>query len=158
MPTPPPWCTLTHVAPAEALSSAFSTGQSAMASEPSRIDSVSRLGEATEPESRWSRPITIGAFTRPEATSSLKMRPAVARPADARRQALEAHVGAGQRQPAHEVLVVGEGLHQRAIGHRDVLGLAGERDPAEGSLPLAEQRADERGHEARIREIAHAGV
>ena len=52
MPTPPPWCTDTQVAPAAVLSSAFSTGQSAMASEPSRIDSVSRFGDATEPESR----------------------------------------------------------------------------------------------------------
>ena len=52
MPTPPPWCTDTHVAPDAVLSNALSTGQSAIASEPSRIDSVSRLGEATEPESR----------------------------------------------------------------------------------------------------------
>ena len=42
-------------------------GQSATASEPSRMASVSRLGEATEPASRWSRPITIGALTRPAA-------------------------------------------------------------------------------------------
>ena len=52
MPTPPPWCTLTHVAPAATLSRAFRIGQSAIASEPSRIASVSRYGEATEPESR----------------------------------------------------------------------------------------------------------
>ena len=29
-------------------------------------------GEATEPESRWSRPMTIGAFSSPLATMSLK--------------------------------------------------------------------------------------
>ena len=52
MPTPPPWWTETHVAPDEVLSSAFRTGQSAMASLPSRIPSVSRFGEATEPVSR----------------------------------------------------------------------------------------------------------
>jgi len=52
MPTPPPWWTLTHVAPAAVLSSALRIGQSAMASEPSSIASVSRYGEATEPESR----------------------------------------------------------------------------------------------------------
>ena len=40
-------------------------GQSAIASEPSAIASVSRYGDATDPESRWSRPITIGAFTSP---------------------------------------------------------------------------------------------
>ncbi len=52
MPTPPPWCTDTHVAPADVFSSALSTGQSAMASLPSRMPSVSRLGDATDPVSR----------------------------------------------------------------------------------------------------------
>ncbi len=52
MPTPPPWCTETQVAPLDALSSAFRIGQSAIASLPSRMPSVSRLGEATDPESR----------------------------------------------------------------------------------------------------------
>ena len=42
MPTPPPWWMLTHVAPLAVLTSAFSSGQSAMASEPSAIASVSR--------------------------------------------------------------------------------------------------------------------
>ncbi len=79
MPTPPPWWTETQVAPLTALTSALRIGQSAMASEPSRIPSVSRLGEATEPQSRWSRPMTIGALTLPLATSSLNTRPAFAR-------------------------------------------------------------------------------
>ena len=61
------------------MTSALSSGQSAMASEPSRIDSVSRFGEATEPASRWSRPITMGALTARERTSSLKAAPARAR-------------------------------------------------------------------------------
>ena len=52
MPTPPPWWMLTQVAPLEVLTNAFSNGQSAIASDPSIIDSVSRYGEATEPESR----------------------------------------------------------------------------------------------------------
>ena len=46
---------------------------------PSRIASVSRFGLATEPQSRWSRPITMGALTRPEATSALNASPAFAR-------------------------------------------------------------------------------
>ena len=145
------------------LSSAFSTGQSAIASEPSRIDSVSRFGDATEPESRWSRPITIGAFTCRDATRSLKIAPglravAVAEPADARGQPLEVHALLRQREPAHEVLVVREGLQERAVGRVDVLGIAGERHPAERPVALAEQRADERGHESRIAEVVHAGV
>ena len=41
IPTPPPWCTLTQVAPAAIFSSAFRTGM-AITSEPSRIASVSR--------------------------------------------------------------------------------------------------------------------
>ena len=79
MPTPPPWWIDTHVAPDEALTSALSSGQSAIASEPSAIASVSRYGEATEPESRWSRPITIGALISPEATISLNRSPATSR-------------------------------------------------------------------------------
>ena len=66
----------THDAPEAVFTSALSSGQSAMASEPSSMASVSRYGEATEPESRWSRPITIGALTSPEATISLKRSPA----------------------------------------------------------------------------------
>ena len=41
--------------------------------------SVSRYGEATLPLSRWSRPITIGADSSPDATISLKRSPALAR-------------------------------------------------------------------------------
>jgi hypothetical protein len=75
MPTPPPWWNDTQVAPAAVLTRAFRMAQSATASEPSFMASVSRLGEATEPESRWSRPITIGALTLPVRTSSLKRSP-----------------------------------------------------------------------------------
>jgi hypothetical protein len=78
-PPPPPWWKLTQDAPFAAFKSAFSTGQSAIASEPSRIASVSRFGDATEPQSRWSRPMTIGAFTSPRATRSLKASPARSR-------------------------------------------------------------------------------
>ena len=52
MPTPPPWCNETQVAPPATLSMALSNGQSLTASLPSCIDSVSRLGLATLPESR----------------------------------------------------------------------------------------------------------
>jgi hypothetical protein len=79
MPTPPPWWIDTHVAPDAVLTSALSSGQSAIASEPSAIASVSRYGDATDPASRWSRPITIGAVIAPEATSSLNRNPARSR-------------------------------------------------------------------------------
>ena len=70
---------LTQVAPEAVFKSAFSSAQSATASEPSRIASVSRSGEATEPASRWSRPITNGAESSPEATIWLNARPAFIR-------------------------------------------------------------------------------
>ena len=77
MPTPPPWCRLTQVAPPAVLSRALSSGQSLTASVPSFMDSVSRLGLATEPQSRWSRPITMGALSSPFFTISLKARAAL---------------------------------------------------------------------------------
>ena len=121
MPTPPPWWTETQVAPLTVLSSAFRIGQSAIASEPSRIASVSRLGEATEPQSRWSRPITIGAFTLPVAHQLVEHQPrlgalAVAEPADARRQALERDALARQADPALQRRVVREQLEDRLVG------------------------------------------
>src|SRR5260221_562468 len=61
MPTPPPWWNETQEAPDATLSMQFRSGQSATVSVPSFIASVSRFGEATEPQSRWSRPITIAA-------------------------------------------------------------------------------------------------
>src|SRR5436305_1471385 len=39
IPTPPPWCTDTQVAPLDAFSRAFKMGQSAIASLPSRLPS-----------------------------------------------------------------------------------------------------------------------
>ena len=76
MPTPPPWWKLTQEAPPPTAVMALSSGQSLTASEPSLMASVSRLGLATEPLSRWSRPMTMGAFTLPVRTSSLNFSPA----------------------------------------------------------------------------------
>ena len=52
MPTPPPWWNDTQVAPLAMFSSALRIGQSAIASVPSCIASVSRKGDATLPVSR----------------------------------------------------------------------------------------------------------
>lgn len=79
MPTPPPWWMETQEAPEATFTIALSRGQSAIASEPSSMASVSRYGEATEPESRWSRPMASGAASSPEATMSLKRSPALSR-------------------------------------------------------------------------------
>src|SRR5690625_6241548 len=73
---------------------------------------------------------------------------AVAEPADAGGQALELDVLAGGVEPAMEVLVVREQLLQGPVGDCDVLGVAGQRHPAEGAESLAEQGTDVGGHEA----------
>ena len=142
--------------PLAVLTSALSSGQSAIASEPSAIASVSRYGEATEPESRWSRPITIGADSSPAAHHLVEAQPepvalAVAEPADARR-------AAPGRRPARRPgaiqrarpLVVGELLEHGAVGGGDVGRIAGQRHPAERALALAEQRPDVGGQEAGV--------
>ena len=79
IPTPPPLWNETHEAPEAVFSSALRIAQSAIASEPSRIASVSRNGDATDPVSRWSRPITIGAVSSPRRTKSFSATPKRAR-------------------------------------------------------------------------------
>ncbi len=74
---------------------------------------------------------------------------AVAEPADPRRQPLERHPLAGQRDPAVQRLVVGELLEHGAVGRGDVGRVARQGDPAERTLALAEQRSDVRRQEAR---------
>ena len=157
MPTPPPWCTDTHVAPAAVLSSAFRIGQSAIASEPSRIASVSRYGEATEPASRWSRPITTGALTRPLRDELVDREPgpravAVAEPADPRGQALEGDPPGSQLEPALEQRIVREELAERLVDPVDVLRVTGQRGPPERPDAATEERPDIGRDEARIRE------
>ena len=145
MPTPPPWWTLTQCAPAAVLSSALRIGQSAIASEPSLIASVSRYGRGDRAGSRWSRPITIGAVTSPLATSSLNAQPAcgalaVAEPADPRRQALERDALLGHRDPALQPLVVGEQLERRR-GRSPRCRPGRRRAPPSGTAPCPRRTA-----------------
>ncbi len=79
MPTPPPLCTATRSAPAAVFTSAFRMGQSAIASLPSRMPSVSRYGDATDPASRWSRVTTIGPWSVLSFTILLMIEPNFAR-------------------------------------------------------------------------------
>ncbi len=74
---------------------------------------------------------------------------AVPEPADPRRQALERHARLRHPDPALERGVVGKEVEDRAVGPEDVLGVAGERRPAERALALAEERPDELRHEPR---------
>ena len=77
---------------------------------------------------------------------------AVAGPADPRRQPLVGDLLPGQGDPAVKRLVVGDLVEHGAIRRRDVRRIAGEGDPAEGALAVAEQRTDVGGDEARVRE------
>ena len=155
MPTPPPWWTLTQVAPAATLSSAFRIGQSAIASEPSSIASVSRYGEATEPASRWSRPITTGACTAPDPDELVDRqtcsRPvAETEPADPRRQPLELDPVGCELEPALEDCVVGKEATQHLVDRRDVGRVAGQDRPPKRPDSATEERADIGRDEARV--------
>ena len=70
-------------------------------------------------------------------------------PADARGQALERDALARHPEPAMQMRIGGKELLHLAIGLVDVLGIAGQRHPAERPLAFAEQRADVGRHEAR---------
>src|SRR6185437_9374805 len=70
-------------------------------------------------------------------------------PADARGKPLEADAAARHVEPVVEMRVVGDELLHLRVGLVDVLRVAGERDPAERAVALAEERAHVRRHEAR---------
>src|ERR1700751_2639969 len=137
----------TRSAPLEQFNSALRIGQSAIASEPSFMFSVSRCGSAAEPESRWSRVKAIGAEIRPLATASLTRSadppaPPGAEPANARGQSRELHVLARQPDPRRDRMVGRKRLQDHVIDGVDVLRIAGDREPTERSHSLAEQRQD----------------
>ena len=126
--------------------------------------SVSRFGEATEPQSRWSRPITIGAFTRPvahelvEREARLRALP-VSEPADPRGQPLKRDALARERDPAPERGVLREQAQDLPVRLRDVAGVARERRPPERPLALAEQGADvERDEADDVERVRDAGL
>src|SRR5712692_5203141 len=73
---------------------------------------------------------------------------AVAQPANARRETLEAHALLRQADPAVEDRVVREELQHQFVGAIDVRRLTRERHPAERPAALAEKRPDVRWHEA----------
>src|SRR6185436_14559576 len=67
---------------------------------------------------------------------------AVAEPADPGRETLEFHPLLGELDPPPEIGIVLHDLEDAPVGRRDVLRIAGERDPAERALPDAEERPD----------------
>ncbi|MNT25676.1 hypothetical protein D3C72_1612060 [compost metagenome] len=80
-------------------------------------------------------------------------------PADARRQALEADALAGHVQPAVQVGILGDQFLDLRVGLVDILRIARQRGPAEGTHAAAEQRPDVGRHETReIERVGHAFV
>ena len=127
------------MAPPTALMSAFKIGQSLTASVPSFIPSVSRLGEATEPESRVVAPDHDRGFDYAFGYQIVEHQPgpdalAVAQPANAGGQPLHRDALFRHLQPAVQVLVFGEHLHNGFIGAVNVLWVTGERPPS-GTAP-----------------------
>ena len=72
---------------------------------------------------------------------------AQAHPADARRQALEGDALARHIQPVVQVRVAGGQFAYLGVGPVDILGIAGQRRPAERTDAAEEQRADIGRHE-----------
>src|SRR5450432_3277543 len=64
---------------------------------------------------------------------------ALTEPADARGEPLKVHLLLRELDPARELLVVRKELEDQLIGAVDILRIAGERDPAERTLPFAEE-------------------
>ena len=82
---------------------------------------------------------------------------AITQPADPRRQPLERHLFSSQFQPAVQMLILREQLHDRFVRGVDIFRIAGERHPAEGAFSLTKQRPDIGRYEARIIEgLFHA--
>src|SRR5690348_1943293 len=75
---------------------------------------------------------------------------AVAEPADPRGKPLVGDALAGGFDPADERWVFLELVDDRAVGGRDVRGVARQRDPAKRSLAFGEERPDVGGHEAGV--------
>src|SRR3569623_1216966 len=101
---------------------ASSSGQSAMASEPSFMFSVMMLGWAMAPASRWSRLKAIGAVNSPLRTSSLPASASWVR-SPWPSQAMRAD-GAGEQRPE---IGFGENLDVEGVLHPAVPGLGADQ-------------------------------
>ena len=154
MPTPPPWCRLTQHAPHAVLRSALRSGQSAMASEPSFIalGLAVRAGDGARVEvvaADHERRLDLAFLDEPV---EARAQPRRARRIRASRSA-PAGPGSGPspapcRIHRASASFSGKSLEDGVVGRGDVGGVAGERGPAERAGALAEERADELGHEA----------
>ena len=154
MPTPPPWCSDTQVAPLAVFSSALSNGQSETASEPSSIASVSRFGLATEPRVQMVAADHDRRLELPARDHLVEREPepvalAEADPADARRQPLKLDPLARHVEPAVQVRIVRESAPDLRIGARMSSGSPDSATQRNGPDAAAEQRPDVGRDEAR---------
>ena len=142
---PPKPCTATRSACEAVLSSAFRIGQSAMPSEPSRMRSVSRVGERPSPievvAREGDRAGDAAARDRVVDEQAELAPVAVAEPADARRQPGELNGLARRGDPVGDRLAL-EVLEDELVDLVDVLRVARDRKPAERADALAEERPD----------------
>ena len=84
---------------------------------------------------------------------------AEAHPADARRQALKMNARSRHVEPVMQMRIIRNQFLDLRVGLVDILGIAGQRGPAERTDAAAEQRADVLRHEARnIECMRHAGI
>src|SRR6476469_3264182 len=74
---------------------------------------------------------------------------AITKPADSRRQPLEADLVASTTHPFVQPIIVWEETHHSLVGGFDVGWIAGQRHPAERALALTKQRPDVGRHETR---------
>src|SRR3954447_8704483 len=74
---------------------------------------------------------------------------AVAKPANARGQALELHAIARQTQPAIQGAIVGKQLEREVVSLANVFRIAGKRHPAKRSFAFTKKRPDVLRHKTR---------
>ena len=73
----------------------------------------------------------------------------VSEPTDARGQPLERDTLARHADPSHQRRIIPKHVKRESIGHMNVVGISGERGPAERTFALTEQRSHIFRHEAR---------
>src|ERR1044071_4183770 len=84
---------------------------------------------------------------------------ALSEPADARGQSLKLDALARERDPLAQLSVLRKELQHQLVGPVEVLRVAGQRDPPEGTLAFAEQRPDVlRNETGNPERVLHSGV
>ena len=146
-------------------SMAARSGQSAIASLPSTMPSVSRVGEATDAGSMWSRPSASGPTT-PSRTSSFRRRAtrvalAETEPADSGGEPLQRNATARELDPGAQ-RVGADDLYDRVLATPEVGRIAAQHDPPKRPDAARQDRPhvglDESGDLRRLGEAVRLGL